>query len=378
MRFEKDLLVFSPDDVDLTRSPLHASLSAQGVETFVLGAFNPGLTRLPNGNLLIMVRVAEALRQPIENGLAHCIRWTGGSDFTRDGYPVDQLDLRDPRKFQLRTHFYKSMALTSLSWLLPVELSPDGFEVLHVHYDKAIAPSASYQQYGVEDARISLIDGVYYLTACAVGAERHGTSLYTSRDGLNYEHRGLVLDHQNKDMLYFEGRIGGKFWALTRPMGDLYFLYPPDSPYHAGPAINLATSPDGLHWKPHDAPCLRPRKDSLATMKLGGGAQPILTPQGWLVLYHGVAPMDVVGVYRTFWELLDADDPGRVLRNEDGCALLEARSDLTAPLQEKMYLDNVVFTTGIADAGDHYVLASGEADLACRITHAPKSVFENW
>ena len=75
---------------------------------------------------------------------------------------------------------------------------------------------------------------MYYLTACAVSAERHGTCLYTSRDGLNYELQGLVLDHQNKDMLYFEGKIGGQFWALTRPLGDLYFLYPPDSAYPGG------------------------------------------------------------------------------------------------------------------------------------------------
>ena len=59
--FETDRLVFGPDDVDLTRSPLAGQL---GVETYVLGAFNPGLTRLPSGNLLIMVRVAEALREP--------------------------------------------------------------------------------------------------------------------------------------------------------------------------------------------------------------------------------------------------------------------------------------------------------------------------
>jgi hypothetical protein len=40
-----------------------------------------------------------------------------------------------------------------------------------------------------------------------------------------------------------------------------------------------------------------------------------------------------------------------------------------------MYLRDVVFTTGVADAGDYYVVASGEGDLACRITHVPKSVF---
>jgi predicted GH43/DUF377 family glycosyl hydrolase len=40
-----------------------------------------------------------------------------------------------------------------------------------------------------------------------------------------------------------------------------------------------------------------------------------------------------------------------------------------------MYLDDVVFTTGIADAGDRFIVASGEADLACRITHVPKDAF---
>jgi len=35
----------------------------------------------------------------------------------------------------------------------------------------------------------------------------------------------------------------------------------------------------------------------------------------------------------------------------------------------------VMFTTGVEDAGDHYIVASGEADLACRITHMPKALF---
>jgi hypothetical protein len=35
----------------------------------------------------------------------------------------------------------------------------------------------------------------------------------------------------------------------------------------------------------------------------------------------------------------------------------------------------VVFTTGVADAGDHYIVASGEADLACPMTHMPKVLF---
>ena len=80
-------------------------------------------------------------------------------------------------------------------------------------------------------------------------------------------------------------------------------------------------------------------------------------------------------MYRTFWALLDRDDPSRVLRNEDGAPLLEAKPALTVSMKDKIYLTDVVFTTGIADAGDHYIVASGELDLACRITHIPKARF---
>ncbi|MFZ2029676.1 MAG: hypothetical protein WAU68_05150 [Vitreimonas sp.] len=370
-----DRIVFGPDDVDLERSPLRTSLAALGVSTFVLGAFNPGITRLPNGNLLLMVRVAEALKEPVRGENAYAIRALGARRYALDPYPVDNLDLRDPRKFRLPTQYHTAIGLTSLSWLLPVETTPDGLEVLRVHYDKVIAPELSSEEYGLEDARISLIDGVYYLTACAVSAERHGTCLFTSRDGLNYEACGIVLDHQNKDMLFFEGKIDGRFWALTRPLGDHYFAYPTASPFHAGPSINLAVSPDGLHWRPRGAPLIRPRKGAVSTMKIGGGSQPIRTPKGWLMLYHGVAPLDMVGAYRTFWALLDSDDPSQVLRLEENQPLLEARPELTEPLKDKIYLRDVVFTTGIADGGDHYVVASGELDLACRITHIAKEVF---
>jgi beta-1,2-mannobiose phosphorylase / 1,2-beta-oligomannan phosphorylase len=82
----------------------------------------------------------------------------------------------------------------------------------------------------------------------------------------------------------------------------------------------------------------------------------------------------VVGVYRTYWSILDPDDPSVVLRTSHD-PLIEANPALTDAIKDLMYIDNVVFTTGIVDAGDHYVVASGEADLACRITHIPKSAF---
>ena len=368
--YSVDRLVFGPDDVDLGRSPLAGHLDA---ETYVLGAFNPGLTRLPSGNLLMMVRVAEALRHPIRDGKVHAIRWDE-SRYHLDGWPLELANTADPRKFLLHGGGWKIMALTSLSWLLPVELSADGLEVLAVHYDRAIAPQGSWQCYGVEDARISRIGDEWLMTTCSVSPERHSTTLYTSDNGLDWRFDGIVLDHQNKDMLIFEGKVGRQYWAQTRPLGDLYFAYPPGGEWRAGPSINLATSPDARHWRPHIEPGIRPHAGTVATARIGGGAPPILTDAGWLTLWHGVEPKEIVGIYRTYWSLLDRDDPATVIRTEHA-PLLEAAPDLTRPLEDRMYVRDVVFTTGIADAGDHYVVASGEADLACRITHIPKSTF---
>jgi predicted GH43/DUF377 family glycosyl hydrolase len=365
-----DQLVFTPADIDLSRSPLAGKV---GAETYVLGAFNPGMTRLANGNLLLMVRVAEALKQPIKDGNVHAIRWQDGA-YLRDAWPLSMVDTKDPRKFLIPGGGWKVMALTSLSWLLPVELDAEGRSVVAVHYDKAIAPQKSYQCYGVEDARISKVGDRYLMTTCSVSPERHSTTLYSSADAFDWQLEGIVLDHQNKDMLIFEGLIGGQYWAQTRPLGDLYFAYPPGSEWRAGPSINLSRSPDALHWKPHDKPGIRPHAATVSTARMGGGSPPILTDRGWLTLWHGVEPSGVVGIYRTYWSILDKDDPSITVATEHS-ALLEANPALTEPLKDSMYVDNVVFTTGIADAGDFYVVASGEADLACRITHVAKDVF---
>ncbi|HWL48145.1 MAG TPA: glycosidase, partial [Sphingomonadaceae bacterium] len=263
-RFATDRLILVPDDIDLARSPLAGQLDA---ETYVLGAFNPGLTRLANGNLLMMVRIAEALRQPIFGDHVHAIRWEEGGRYVLDAWPLALADTADPRKFLIHGGGWRVIGLTSLSWLLPVELSPDGLDVVAMHYDRALSPRHSFQCYGIEDPRISKVGDRWLMTTCSVSPERHSTTLYTSSDGLAWHFEDIILDHQNKDMLIFEGLIDGQYWAQTRPLGDLYFAYPPGSEWRSGPSINLATSPDALHWKPTRKPGIRPHAGTVATAR---------------------------------------------------------------------------------------------------------------
>ena len=135
MPHDIDRLIFTPDDVDLARSPLRNGLTLGS--TFVLGAFNPGLAVLPGGNLLMMVRVAEALRGPMTGHMVRGIRWRAGQGFDVVEWPLAGADVSDPRVFVLADTANRMIGLTSLSWLLPVELTPDGLSVVAVHYDRA-------------------------------------------------------------------------------------------------------------------------------------------------------------------------------------------------------------------------------------------------
>jgi predicted GH43/DUF377 family glycosyl hydrolase len=185
-----------------------------------------------------------------------------------------------------------------------------------------------------------------------------------------------VLDHQNKDMLLFEGKINNNYYALTRPLGEFYLVSPSSSLYHPGAAIHLASSPDLLHWKPADKPFLRARRACMSNVKIGGGAPPVLTPDGWLILYHGVENKSDVGIYKTFWALVDKDDPLKILHLSDELPLMESKPELSKNIHQQIYLNDVVFTTGIAAHGNDFILASGELDLACRITSIPKKYFK--
>ena len=182
-KFPFDEIIIKPEDIDLGFSPIKKDLN---IDTYVLGAFNPGMSRLPNGNIILMVRIAEALKTSVFNNKIHSIRWDSVKGYVLDEYDIDEVDTDDPRRFVLKKYYPMQVyALTSLSWILPVELSDTGRKIVKIHYDKIISPAKSYQEYGIEDARISFISGKYYMTTCSVSSDRQCTTLYSSKNGLD-------------------------------------------------------------------------------------------------------------------------------------------------------------------------------------------------
>lgn len=76
-----------------------------------------------NGNLIIFVWVAEALRNPIMDNFVRAIRWNESGKYVLDAWPLEHADTAGARKFLRHGGGWKIMALTSLSWILPVELT---------------------------------------------------------------------------------------------------------------------------------------------------------------------------------------------------------------------------------------------------------------
>jgi len=379
-----DKIIFSPNDIREEYKPLHKDI---GQETEILGTFNPGMAKLPNGNLLLMIRVAEALKEwNMEEYILTPRFDTRLKKFVIDKYSKDNIMLRDPRLFiQKQQNNTFSLGLTSISWLLPVEITPDASKIIKVHYDHLIVPKRKLEEMGIEDPRITTINNEYYMIVVTVSSNRICTSLYKSKDGVSYSYKDIIFEHQNKDVVLFPDKINGQYHALTRPEGNNTSIgFPPHEKYLAGPFINVATSLDLLYWKPVEGMLKLLEKKSFYTSRIGPGAPPIIHylsgKSYYLELFHGVENQgsNEVGKYRTFAMLINKNDPNEIkaISKEP---VLQYNEDLKNQIKGKLLIEkDVVFTTGIASYDADYIIASGELDTATRLTRVSKDYFNSF
>lgn len=143
--------------------------------------------------------------------------------------------------------------------------------------------------------------------------------------------------HDTRNGVLFPRRVGGRWLLLERPNRALGAEGAPAS----GDQITLSSSADLMQWRP-EGPVMGGRFHYWDEL-IGAGPPPLLTTEGWLLLYHGVAThFQSVNIYQVGAVLLDRDDPRCVLaRTRDN--LLEPRAlyELTGQVP------NVVFPTGL-------------------------------
>jgi predicted GH43/DUF377 family glycosyl hydrolase len=305
----------------------------------VVGVFNPAAIRVGD-EVVLLVRVAEAPHEgasgevlaPVfdaRSGRLEIRRWAAGTP---------GLDTTDPRVI---VHEGRSW-LTSISHLR-VARSRDGIS-FEVEETPAMQAESELESFGVEDARITQLDGRYWINYTAVSPYGIATALASTTDFRTFERHGIIFPPNNRDVTIFPERIGGRVAALHRPMPETI----------GEPAIWYASSPDMLDWGDHRF-VAGSRPGGWDGAKIGGGAVPFRTDDGWLAVYHGVRESPTE--YALGALLLAADDPSVVLAR--------SRSPILAPespYERKGFFDGVVFTCGLVGEGDGVRVYYGAAD----------------
>jgi predicted GH43/DUF377 family glycosyl hydrolase len=211
--------------------------------------------------------------------------------------------------------------------------SEDGF---HFEVDPAPAmtpamtgPFSEYESMGVEDPRITELEGQFYIMYTAVSCYGPRLALARTHDFKNFERVALISEPENKDGVLFPRRIGGRYVRLDRPMasglGNMWISYSEDLADWGDSRLLISIRPG--FWD-----CDR----------IGASAQPLETDKGWLEIYHGVKFTSSGPLYRLGALLLDREDPAKVL-GRSGIPVLAPRE-----YYERVGdVNNVVFSCGV-------------------------------
>ncbi|MBI5666545.1 MAG: glycoside hydrolase family 130 protein [Chloroflexi bacterium] len=304
----------------------------------VIGTFNAGAA-LYQTETLLLLRVAE---RPTNTppGEIWCPYYEAGSlqfhVVRRDDPTYDTRDSRFVQNVQTG-----DLWLTSISHLR-LARSRDGVQFM-IGDTPWLLPTTPEEAFGVEDARITAMDGVYYVNYTAVSQYGIATALVATRDFVNIERLGIIFPPANRDVTLFPQKVRGQYVSYHRPMPGMFGRY----------NIWLATSPDLVRWGDHRR-VLEASATGWESGRVGGGAPPILTAQGWLSIYHAADRSDryALGAFLT-----PVDEPARVIARSRTPILAPE-----APYETRGFFPNVVFTCGAVVQGDTLRLYYGAAD----------------
>ena len=298
------------------RHKLNPILTAADWPYPINSVFNAGAALLPDGTTLLLCRVED------RRGLSHLCA-------ARSVNGVDDWQI-DPRPT-----------------LLP---DPD-------HYPEEL--------WGIEDPRITYVPELnkYAIVYTAFTRGGPGVALALTEDFSHFERYGMIMSPEDKDAALFPHRIGG-YWALIhRPVSYL------------GGHMWISYSPDLRHWGSHKLMLEARHGGWWDANKIGLSSPPIETPQGWLVIYHGVRQTAAGSLYRLGLALFDLHTPESCLKRSD-----EWIFGPEEPYEQHGDVGYVVFPCGatVAPDGDTIHLYYGAADTSIGLATGSVRAMLEW
>lgn len=219
-------------------------------------------------------------------------------------------------------------------------------------------PSDPDERLGIEDPRITNIDGTYYIVHTVASYHRIGegadvrgmkdyipwrvrVAMHATQDFHSYTHWGVILPEISaKNASLLPEKMNGMFGLYYRENSD------------EGETLKLAYTKDFKEWT--DPKIISwPKGDAWQSFKWGTGSQAIATKDGFLMVYHAV---DDKQIYRLGLVMFDRNDPSRILWYSN--AILEPAMDY----EKEGYVPNVVYTCGALIRNNELWIYYGAAD----------------
>ncbi len=177
------------------------------------------------------------------------------------------------------------------------------------------------------DPRLVKVEDTYYVIWCQ---DFYGASIGMAKttDFKTFTRLENPFIPFNRNAVLFPRKINGNFVLLSRPS---------DSGHTPFGDIFLSESPDLVYWGKHRH-VMSKGNEWWESLKIGGGAAPIETTEGWLLFYHGVSGTCNGYVYSIGGAILDIDSPSKVLYRCENF-LLTPETDY----EERGFVPNVTF-----------------------------------
>jgi len=244
---------------------------------------------------------------------------------------------------------------------LVLALSSDGEHIDEIQDLPAVTRDKPYEEWGVEDARITYLadEGRYAITYTGYSPAGPRICLITTDDLLTparYQRHGPRIAGDNKNCVVFPQKVDGQYVILHRPVAGIVCL-------------RVSTLED--EWHREGVEIVGPQPGTWRSSRVGAGAPPLLTRLGWLLPFHGATTIPEGNVYSMGWCVLDTETPEKVLYVSDVPPLTPQapyESDAGPLIQLDManfiHGVHVVFPQGLVEGGDDLHVYYGAADVS--------------
>jgi len=219
--------------------------------------------------------------------------------------------------------------------------------------------------WGIEDPRITYVAELqkYAIAYTAFSRGGPGVALALTQDFRSFERQGLIMQPDDKDAALLPRRIHGDFALIHRPV------------HPSGAHVWISYSPDLRNWGGHKI-MLQARKGGWwDANKIGLSPPPIETPQGWLMIYHGVRHTAAGALYRIGLALFELDRPEVCLSRGDSWIF----GPETA-YEREGDVGSAVFPCGltVGNDGDTLLIYYGAADTSIAVASASIRELLKW